>query len=137
MDLRKLPWQTGQGDYVRSREIESMNLAIEIIQRRSRTGCRVIGNALLMWVLVSGSLWGSPRDFGRHVEGIADPELLLLVNKTQRLDSISIPLDLVDLTGLVPAFRPGIQVRKIVLKDLTEMIAAAGRDHAKLRVFRR
>ena len=120
-----------------------MNRVIKIIQRparlrrRSRMGCRVIGNALLMCLLVSGSLWGSPRDFGRHVEGIADPELLLLVNKTQRLDSTCIPLDLVDLTGILPAFKPGIRVRKIVLKDLTEMIAAAGRDHAKLRVFRR
>jgi hypothetical protein len=120
-----------------------MNLAIEIIRmparpwRRGWQGSRVISNVLLMCLLISGSLWGSPEDFRRHVEGIADPELLLLVNKTQRLDSISIPLDLVDLTGLVPAFRPGIQVRKIVLKDLTEMIAAAGRDHAKLRVFRR
>jgi D-alanyl-D-alanine carboxypeptidase len=90
---------------------------------------------LLVCLLVSGSLWGSPQDFRRHAEGIADPELLLLVNKTRRLDSTYIPLDLVDLTGMVPAFRPGIRVRKIVLNDLTEMIAAAGLDHAKLRVM--
>jgi len=118
-----------------------MNLAIEIIQRltcRRRgnwRGSRAINKVVLMCLLVSGSLWGSPQDFRRHVERIEDPELLLLVNKAQRLDSTYIPLDLVELTGIVPAFKPGIRVRKVMLKDLTGMIAAARLAHAGLRVL--
>jgi len=80
-----------------------MNLAITIIrmsarpQRRIWQGCGVTRPLLVGFITLAGSLWGFPPDFRRHCEAIEDPELLLLVNKRQHLDSTYIPLDLGDL----------------------------------------